>query len=69
MPMKPFVPAFAAGVVGCLSAWPQSQPAKQLSARELFYAAPVQTVAAKKAPERKAKPAGAGGDHRQSGAA
>ena len=59
MPVKRFVPAFAAAMLGSVCAWPQSQPiAKQLSARELFYAAPVQTVAAKKAPGKKARPAG-----------
>lgn len=60
MPMKPWGPAFAAGVLACFNAWPQSQPGKQLSARELFYAAPVQPAAAKappaKAPPTKAAP-------------
>ena len=51
------------GVPFRLAAIPTS--AKQLSARELFYAAPVQTVAAKKAPGRKAHPAAE--DHRERG--
>ena len=56
MPIKPFVPAFSGAILACLCAWPQSQPGKQLSARELFYAAPVLPAVAK-APEAKAKPA------------